>query len=211
MQKIIPAILASDPADLKEKLGMLKGHTNWLHIDIMDGKFVQNVSVNLFELGEAYQFFNLEIHLMVQDPLYYFEDCDAVGAKRVIFHWDAAKDVENVLEESKKHHFHAGIALNPQIGPEVVGSVKTIVDSFLIMSVIPGAQGQEFIPQVLEKIPTVRKLFPRLLIGVDGGVNEGNISRVFAKGADYVAVGSGIFNTSNPLEALRKLEAMVKK
>ncbi|MDP2664862.1 MAG: ribulose-phosphate 3-epimerase, partial [bacterium] len=83
MQKVIPAILTSDPKELKEKLELFKGKSQWMHIDIMDGKFVQNTSVSLFALEDAHELFNLEIHLMVRNPGAYLEDCKEIGAKKV--------------------------------------------------------------------------------------------------------------------------------
>src|SRR3989338_6300357 len=99
MQKIIPAILTQDPADLRQKLELFQGHTKWMHIDIMDGTLVPGRTVNLFELGEASKFFNLEIHLMVADPFKYFEDCSSIGAKRVIFHREAEQAKEPMFSE----------------------------------------------------------------------------------------------------------------
>ena len=99
MQKVIPAILTADSVELRDGLRVLREQTKWVHIDIMDGKFVPNTSINLFELGEANLFFNLEMHLMVENPEKYFEDCKEIGAKRVIFHAEATEDIARVLEK----------------------------------------------------------------------------------------------------------------
>jgi len=209
MQRVVPAILTSDPAELSESFRVLKEHTNWVHIDIMDGKFVPNTSVNLFELGEANEYFNLEIHLMVQDPEKYFEDCKAVGAKRVIFHLEATKDPEMVLQEMEKYPFQRSIAINPKTAVSKLAPSAEKVSAVLLLSVEPGFQEQKFIPQVLEKIPEIRKLSSEVLIGVDGGINEANIQQVFAAGVDYVRVGSAIMKSEDPVARLRKLEEMV--
>ena len=209
MQKIVPAILTSDPAELREGLMVLKEQTNWIQIDMMDGKFVQNASVNLFELGEAYEFFNLEIHLLVENPEKYFEDCKAVGAKRVIFHLEATKDPEMVLREMEKYPFQRIIAINPDTSVSKLAPYLDKLDAVLLMSVNPGFQAQEFISSVLEKIPEIRKLSADISIGLDGGINTLNIKEVFDAGIDYVDVGSAIMKAENPVEALRKLEEMV--
>ena len=209
MQKVIPAILTADEKELKKQLALLKGQSNWVHIDIMDGKFVENTSVNLFALEEARQYFNLEIHLMAQHPEKYFEDCKEIGAKRIIFHFEATGNLEKVLEEGISYEFQKGIALNPETPLSMIEPVKEKVDSLLIMSVRPGLQGQEFILSALEKAKEARKLFPQLLIGIDGGIGQENIKEVFRVGVNYAVVGSAIMKAENPLEELRKLEEMV--
>jgi len=202
MQKVIPAILAIDPADLQKKLQMLKGHTNWIHIDIMDGKFVPNTSVNLFELGEAAQHFNLEIHLMVQEPEKYFEDCAAIHAKRVICHWEANPNLAG------EHPFQKGIALNPETE---VPSFETKPNSILLMSVHPGFQGQEFVSSALEKAKHIREKFPEMLMGMDGALGKENIKQAFEAGINYAVVGSNIVKAENPAQALKNLEEMIKE
>src|SRR3989338_2881311 len=135
MQKIIPAILTSDPADLRQKLKLFQGHTNWLHIDIMDGTLVPERTVNLFELGEASKFFNLEIHLMVEDPFKYFEDCFSIGAKRVVFHQEAIQVKESMLSALDSHEFQKGIALNPETSLELVRPYASKISSLLLMGI----------------------------------------------------------------------------
>jgi ribulose-phosphate 3-epimerase len=209
MQKVVPAILTKDPAQLQRQLQLLKEHTKWVHIDIMDGKFVPAVSINLAELGEASQFFNLEIHLMVKDPENYLEDCSGIGAKRVIFHVEASESPDTVLEEMQKYAFQKGIALSPSTSVESVKHLVSNIDSVLLLSVVPGAQGQAFIPSVLDKISPVRSQASNILIGLDGGVAESNIKDIFASGADYVAVGSAIWKDKDQIAAFRNLEKMV--
>ncbi len=209
MQKVVPAILTADPVDLQGKLTILKGHTNWIHIDIMDGKFVPNTSVSLFELGEAYEYFNLEIHLMVTDPEKYFEDCKAIGAKRVIFHFEATENPAHVLAEIEKYEFQKGIALKLETSPNALAPFQERIGSILLMSIEPGFQGQDFVPSVLEKAKETKRLFPNRALTMDGGIGEENIKDAFAAGVDYVVVGSRIVKTENPPEALRKLEAIV--
>lgn len=210
MQKVIPAILTASAEELKTQLTLLKGKSNWVHIDIMDKKFVENTSVNLFELGDAYQYFNLEIHLMVLNPEKYFEDCKAIGAKRVLFHYEATNNIEKVLEQGEKHGFQKGVALNPETKPKVLESVGGIYNSLLLMGVHPGFQGQEFIFATLEKTREVKKLFPQLLVGIDGGVNEENITKVFKASVDYATVGSGMWKKENPIAAFNKLKELVQ-
>jgi ribulose-phosphate 3-epimerase len=209
MQKVVPAILTPDPLELSRQLSVLKNQTKWVHIDIMDGNFVPNTSISISELGEAGQFFNLELHLMVQDPEKYFEDCKEIGAKRVYFHWEGTKDPEHVLSVASQYSFYKGIAINPETKVQDIVPYLSKVDSALVMSVVPGAQGHEFIPSVLEKVQEFKKQ-SGLVVGVDGGVGKETIQNIFAANADYVAVGSGIWQAEDSLGALRSLQLLVK-
>jgi len=209
MQKIVPAILTADPAELAEGLKVLKEQTKWVHIDIMDDKFVPNISINLFELGEASEYFNLEIHLMVENPAQYFEDCKAIGAKRVIFHSEAAEDAEKVLQDMEKYPFQRAIAINPSTPVSKIAPSIERLDAVLLMSVNPGFQQQEFMEDVLPKIAEVRKLKEDIVIGLDGGISEDNIKQAFEAGVDYVGVGSAVMKSDDPALALSKLKEMI--
>ena len=208
-QKIIPAILTSDPEDLRAKLQLFNGESEWMHIDIMDGKFVPNVSVSVRDLKEVGGDFRLEIHLMVQNPQAFIEDCKAVGAGRIIIHQEATGDIEKALREMKAYGLEAGIALNPATPVDAITRYANDVSSVLVMAINPGFQGQEFMPSVPEKIQAMKKAFPHLQIGVDGGVGEANISKIFQAGAEYAVVGSKIFATEDPKESFRNLKEMV--
>lgn len=210
MQRVIPAILTADPAELREGLETLKEQTKWAHIDIMDGAFVSNTSVSLFQLGEASQFFHMEIHLMVENPEKYFEDCKAAGAKRVIFHLEAAEEPEAVLKKMEECGFQKEIALNPSTPVSKIAPYLEKLDAVLVMGVNPGFQGQEFIADVLEKIPEVRQLKQDILIGLDGGINAENIKSAFEAGADYVCAGSAVMKSPDPAAALKALEEMLE-
>jgi ribulose-phosphate 3-epimerase len=209
MQKVIPAILTDDPTELRNGLKALRNQTKWVQIDIMDGKFVPNGSINLFELGEAYQFFNLEIHLMVENPEKYFSDCKEMGAKRVIFHAEATDDIASVLDYMTQYPFQRAIALNSDTAVSIIAPYIDKLDSVLLMSVHPGLQAQSFIEHALSKILEIRKLKQDIIIGLDGGINETNIKKVFDAGADYVGVGSAIMQAEDPAAALTNLEEMI--
>lgn len=210
MQKIVPAILTKDPGELQLQLELLKNNTKWVQIDIMDGRFVPETSVNISELGEAYQSFNLEIHLMVQDPQTYLDDCKGAGAKRVFFHLEGTKEPERVLSLMEKYSFQKGIAINPETPLDKVQTFAKTLDALLLLSIVPGAQGREFIPGVLRKIPLVREFSPKVLLGMDGGINKENIKQAFQAGVDYVAVGSGMWQTENPIETFTHLNEMIR-
>ena len=206
MQKVVPAILTAESSELSRQLSLLREQVRWVHIDIMDGKFVPNTSISISELGEVGQSFNLELHLMVQDPEKYFEDCKEVRAKRVYFHWEATQDPVKTLSFMEQYPFQKGVALNPKTkGSDLQGNM----DAVLLMAIEPGEQGRKFIPSVLRKIVDVRGRTSNILIGVDGGIGKSNVEQVFQAGVDYVAVGSSIWQTEDPIASLRELEEMV--
>lgn len=210
MQKIVPAILALDLADLRQKLELFHGHSSWMHIDIMDGTLVPGRTVNLSELGEASKLFNLEIHLMVADPFKYFEDCSGIGAKRVIFHREAMQGQEPMLSKLDSHEFQKGIALSKAIPLELVAGYGKKISSILLMSIDPGAQGRPFDETVLLRIKKAKEMYPDLLCGVDGGIGKDTVQSVFASGADYAVVGSEIMRAQDPLKVFKSLEEMVQ-
>jgi len=209
VQKVIPAILEQDPAETKRKLELLKGSTEWVQVDIMDGKFVEGITHKVREIPEGAKNFKLEIHLMVERPEEHLAECKAVGANRVFFHLHGAENPARVLRAMEAYEFERGISLNPETGTGELAPYVADLHAVLLLSVHPGLQGREFLPSVLDKIKEVRALNPLLLVGMDGGIGEGNIRQVFGAGADYVAVGSGIWRSSNPQETLKTLEQMV--
>ena len=209
MQKVLPAILTNDSAELQQQLGIMKEHTKWVHIDVMNNTFVPNVTTSLSELGDIHQSLNLEIHLMVEKPEQYFKDCNVIQAKRVYVHYEAIQDPESVFSLMKQYSFQKGVVLNPETPVEKLVPLKDKIDHVLLMGIVPGAQGREFIPAVKEKIALVHELLPNVVVGIDGDVKEHNIKQMFEKGSDYVVVGSGVWKSFDPVEALRKLEEMV--
>ncbi|MDP3982032.1 MAG: hypothetical protein Q8P70_00550 [bacterium] len=210
MQKIVPAILEQDPEETKKKLLLFKGVSEWVQIDIADGVFVNNRTHSVQDIPKESQMFATEVHLMVQDPEAHFTACQKIGANRVIFHLSRAEDLSRILKTLRSHTFEWGIALNPDVPVSGIVPYINHIQSLLIMSVVPGFQGSLFVPAVLQKIAQARLAKQNILVGVDGGVDENNISSVFRAGADYACVGSAIFNTENPMQTFQKLCKMVE-
>ena len=206
MQRIVPAILTQDSGELERLLDLFKNQSKWLHIDIMDGLFVPNTSINLFQLDGAYEYFNLEIHLMVKDPPKYFSDCREVGAKRVIFHAEAVENKEEAVEAAKKHGLQVGIATNPETD---IADLGNSFDSLMIMGVHPGSQGHEFVATSLNKLKRAKEMYQGKLIGMDGGVSEENVKQIFENGADYVVIGSNIVQAKEPLDAFQRFQSII--
>ncbi len=160
LPKIVPAILTSDIKDLKTKLEKLNGLSDWVQIDILDGKFINNKTIELKDLGKIKRVkkFNLEAHLMVENPEKYFKECQKLKIKRVIFHQEASRNLREILSESEKFKFKTGIALNPRTPITKIKPYLNQIDLVLLMGVNPGFQGQKFIPSVLNKIKNLKKM-----------------------------------------------------
>ncbi len=207
IQKIIPAILTDNPEDLRKKLGFLRGQSEWVHIDIMDETFVPRASVPIDALKEFSGQFLFEAHLMVADPVKYFGACAAAGVHRLVFHLEAADDPSNTLEAMGAYGFQRGIAMNPATPVSAIAPYLALADSVLLLGVEPGAQGNPFIPEVLQKAIALKG---QTTIGVDGGVGKENILKVFTAGADYAVVGSAIWQSEHPVEIFRAMQNMVR-
>lgn len=209
MKKIIPAILTNDVNDLKDKLQKLQGLTDWVQIDIMDGRFVNNTSINLKDLKKISAGFNFEAHLMVLDPETYLQSARDAHIKRVIFHVEAVDDVSSVIEKIKIYGFEIGIALNLETELENVLPYKDIVDIILFLGVKPGFGGQVFMPSVIDKIKQLREIDKNILIEVDGGVKLDNISVLNSVGANYFVVGTGLFSAPDIKERFDQLHQQI--
>ncbi len=209
MGKIIPAILTENRRDLKNKLKMIVGLTDWVHIDIMDGKFVKNVSVSLHDLKKIKIPFHLELHLMVLEPQTYFLDCQKLKSKRVIWHLEAAENPLQILKEMKKYNFQKGMALNPGTSIENIKPCLAHLGLVLLLAGNPGFQGQKFNPIVLKKVKDLRKISRQIKIGVDIGVNLSNIQKIARTGTDNLVVGSSLFQSKNIRKTLELLKAEV--
>ena len=170
MKKIIPAILTKDIAELQSKLAQIQKLTDWAQIDIMDGKFVQNTSISLenVSLIKIPNGVFLEAHLMVENPVSYFLQCQQANIKRVVFHIEADSDIKNILFKAKSFDFQKGFALNPETPVEKIIPYINNVDVVLLMSVNPGFGGQEFILNTLDKIRALKKVAPHLKLKLMG-------------------------------------------
>lgn len=210
MQKLVPAILTRDVKELEDKLLILRGQTQWVHVDIMDGKFVPNVSFPISVLKKFSDEFLFEVHLLVENPENYLQACKDAKVPRIVFHWESTKNPGFVLKEVKRRSLERVLGINPPTSPKVVSSFYGDLDGVLLLAVDPGFQGRKFIPSILEKIRELKTLHPLLPVGVDGGVNRETIQRVFEAKADYAILGSVLWKSSDPVQTLRELEAMVQ-
>lgn len=213
MIKIIPAILARDAAGIEEKIRFLESipEIDEAQLDFSDGDFAPNTTALPSEINALDTRLYLEAHLMVREPQRYFHDLELLGARTVLLHYESYHAVEFLLtavRNLKALGMAAGVAVNPQTDIAVFDRIAPEIDMALILGVLPGFQGQKFLPETLERVAHLRRAQPTLLIEVDGGVNVENLGAIVAHGADRVVVGSAIWQTSDPKKTI---ESFLKK
>jgi ribulose-phosphate 3-epimerase len=214
MPVLIPSILTRDAQDFHEKLSFLENvpEVNEVQIDFADGKFVDNQTLNPKQLGFFTTRLQLEAHLIVNYPQHYFHDLEALGFKRLILHHESFHDQEHLitaLKNARHLGFSCGVALSPHTEVGVLDRLIDQIDMALLLGVYPGWQGQELLPETLDRISALRKRHPYVVIGVDGGVNLENFQSLIAHGADRLVVGSAMWITQDPKQVIREfLEKM---
>lgn len=208
---IAPSILSSDFTRLDEECrAVLEAGADWLHVDVMDGHFVPNITIGLpvvRELRKAFPDETLDVHIMIEDPDTYAEQFVEAGADIVSFHPEATEHGHRVVQSIHRAGGKAGLAINPATSLESVEYLAEHLDMILVMSVNPGFGGQDFIPSTLRKLRDLRQMLkrlgrPELPVEVDGGVKIDNIADIRRAGADVFVSGSGIFGAESYEEAI---------
>jgi ribulose-phosphate 3-epimerase len=206
--RIVPAILANDTASLAKFVRIAETFTDYVQIDIMDGEFVPSRSISYQDIASLKPKFKWEAHLMVQQPEDYLEGFKQASARKIVFHYEAKTDPDEIIKQIRQLGMQVGLAVNPKTTIKDFAPLVKKVDSLLFLSVEPGFYGAKFIPAVLEKIVACRKAYPKMETGIDGGIKEENIVEIARTGIDVIYVGSAIFNRPDPAAAYRRLKEL---
>lgn len=212
---IAPSLLSANFANLQQDIEMInRSQADWLHLDIMDGVFVPNISFG-FPVIEAIAPLArkpLDVHLMITQPEKFISRLQALGTFMMNVHYEACLHLHRTVQEIKKAGMKAGVTLNPHTPVSMLEDILPDVDMVLLMSVNPGFGGQEFIPQSVEKIARLKEMILRknlsTLIEVDGGINLETARLALDAGADILVCGNSIFSAENPEETIAKLKAL---
>ncbi len=212
VRRVVPAILTDNAADLERMVRQAEEFAPWVQFDIMDGLFVPSKSIFGAEIAAAKPGFKHDVHLMAYHPESYFADFRLAGARRLTIHYEASYQAAGWAAYIKGLGLEAGLALNPETPAEdVTAELAAHVDALLLLSVNPGYYGRPFIPDVLEKAKELRRVYPKLTIGIDGGIKAQNIADVARAGVDEICVGSAVFGAPAPAIAYRELLALAEQ
>jgi ribulose-phosphate 3-epimerase len=210
---IAPSILPADFGNLQRDIEMInKSEADWIHVDIMDGVFVPNISFGfpVTEVVFKYATKPLDVHLMIVEPDKYLKRFKDAGAASITVHMEACPHLSRTVQAIKELGCRAGVALNPHTPVAMVEDIIKYVDLVLIMSVNPGFGGQHFIDNTYKKIADLKKLAeqynPNLFIEVDGGVDATNIAKLVSAGANVFVAGSSVFSAASPLGMISTLK-----
>lgn len=210
---IAPSVLAADFANLQRDIEMLnESNADWIHVDIMDGRFVPNISFGLpvCEAIKRHAKKPLDVHLMIEEPEKYVEAFVNAGANNIYVHYEATRHLHRILQQIKSLGCKAGVAINPHTPVQLLEDIIEDTDLVCIMSVNPGFGGQSFIERTYKKITALKQVITArgadTLIEIDGGVNMINARKLLDAGADILVAGSFVFQSSEPLKTIDDLK-----
>ncbi|KIR79535.1 ribulose-phosphate 3-epimerase [Cryptococcus gattii E566] len=211
---ISPSVLASDLSDLSNECRrMMANGCDWLHMDVMDGHFVPNITMGAPILEHVYKNVPnifMDCHMMVSNPAQWVPEVAKAGGKLYTFHYEATEEPEKVIELVHSHKMLAGLAISPETpASAVTDSLGKAADLLLVMTVRPGRGGQKFMPECLEKVKELRERFPGKNIQVDGGVGSGNACQCAQAGSNVLVAGTAIFGAKDPKQTIQEMRTAV--
>ncbi|MBY0505478.1 MAG: ribulose-phosphate 3-epimerase [Bryobacteraceae bacterium] len=215
MPEILPSLLAADFGHLAEQIALVEAAgVRMLHLDVMDGHFVPNISFGLPVVSAVRKLSRsvLDVHLMITEPDRYLAAFRDAGADQILVHYEACPHLDRTLDEIRRLGAKAGVVLNPATPVSVLENVLGVADIVLIMSVNPGFGGQKFIPYALNKVRALERARTNqgldFAIEIDGGITAQNVAAAAEAGVDWFVAGSSVFGSADPAAAVRNLHEL---
>jgi ribulose-phosphate 3-epimerase len=217
MAIIAPSMLSANFLKLEQEIEMVNNsEADWFHLDVMDGRFVPNISYGMPIIAQMKKAAKktFDVHLMIEEPERYLEDFKKAGADYLTVHYETGYHLHRTLTSIKALGMKAGLSINPHTPVEMVQDIIGEIDLLLVMSINPGFGGQKFLPLTYKKIREAKELITNAgtgtLIEIDGGVTLENAASILEAGADVLVAGNTVFGSANPTETIAKLKAIGK-